>query len=115
MVGPAHARDVCKGLVDGVFFHLGGEAPYDVEHPPGKEAVGLIVGWEDDKPRAEGSCLMEGDTALNPQPFCGIAGAGDNPPLSPRDDGLPFKLRVNGLLTGCKEGVPIDMDNGLGP
>jgi hypothetical protein len=58
---------------------------------------------------------MEGDAALDPQPFCGIAGTGDNPPLSPCDDGLALKLRVNGFLAGCKEGVAIDMDNSLRP
>lgn len=115
MEKPAHARDVRECFVDGVLFHLGGEAPYDGKHPPGKKAVRFIVGGQDNELRAEGLCLMERDAAFDAHSFGGIAGAGHNPPLSSCDDGLPTQFRVNGLLTGCEEGIAVDMDNGLWP
>ena len=85
---PPHPGQVGEGLVDGVLLHLGGEAAHDVEHPPGEEAVGLVVGGEDDQPRADPLRLVEGDPALDPQLLGRVARAGDDPPLAPRDERL---------------------------
>ena len=106
-----HPGQVGEGLVDGILLHLGGEAADDVEHPPGEEAVGLVVGGEDDQPRTDPLRLVEGNPALDPQLFGRVARAGDDPPLAPRDERFPLQLRVDGLFAGGEEGVPVDVED----
>ncbi len=112
---PAHARNVRKGLVNGILLHLGCEAPDDAEHPPGKEAVGFIVGGQNNEIGTENPGLVQRDAPFDTHPLCGIAGAGDDPPFSPRDQGFPPEFGVDGLFAGCEEGVSVDMQDGPGP
>ncbi len=109
--GPPHPGQVGEGLVDRVLLHLGGEAAHDVEHPPGEEAVGLVVGGEDDQPRADPLRLVEGDPPLDPQLFGRVARAGDDSPLASRDERFPLQFRMDHLLAGGEEGVPVDVED----
>jgi hypothetical protein len=112
---PPHSGEVGEGLVDGVLLHLGGEAADDVEHPTGEEAVGLVVGGEDDELRTDPFRLAEGDAPFDPQPLGRIARAGDDPPFAPGDDRLSPEFRMESLLAGGEEGVPVDMEDRLRP
>ena len=115
MQRPPHSRDIGKGFVNGILFHLIGKAPHDVEHPPGEEAVGLIVGRQYDQAGANFFCLMQGDASFDSYLFGGITGAGDYSTFCTGDDWLPSQLGMNGFLTGREECVAVNMNNGLGP
>ena len=56
---------------------------------------------------------MQRDAALDPGPFGGITGAGDNAALAAGDQRLAPKLRMDGLFAGSKKGVAVKM--GYGP
>ena len=113
--GPSQPREIGEGLVDGVLLHLGREAPDDVVHAPRKEAVGLVVRGQHDEPRADLFRLVQGNAPLDPQGLGGVARAGHDPPLAPRDEGLALELRVDRLLAGREEGIAVDVQNGLRP
>jgi hypothetical protein len=58
---------------------------------------------------------MEGDSTLNPHLFGSITGAGDDPTFSTGNNRLTPEFWVDGLFTGRKEGVTVDVKNRLWP
>ena len=54
---------------------------------------------------------MEGNATLDAHRFGGVAGTGDDPPFPTGNNRFPSQFGVNGLFSGGKEGIPIDMKN----
>ncbi len=112
---PPEAGEIDKGLVDGVFLDIGREPPHDLEHPYGKEAVGLVVGRQDHRVGTELLHLGEAYAALHAARLCFVARGRHDPALLAGDHRPALELRVDRLLAGCKERIGIEMEDGLRP
>ncbi len=112
---PPQAGYIGKGLVYRVFLDLGGEAPDDVEHPPGKNTVGLIIRREDYEAGAHPARLVQGHPPLHAHFFRRVARAGHDPALAAGDEGLPPQIGIDGFLDGGEKCVAVYMQNGLRP
>jgi len=113
--GPAQAGEVHKCLVNGIFFNVRRKAPEYPEHAHGEEAVGLIVGWKDHGIRADLFDIREPYPPLDTPRLCLIACSCHNAPLFSGYDRPSPEFRVYCLLAGRKEGVCVNMQDGLRP
>ena len=115
VVGPPEACQVHEGLVDGVFLNVRGEAPQDLEHAHGKEAVGLVIRRQDDRVGAKLLHVREPHATRYAAGLGLVRGSGHDAALLAGDDRTALQLRVDGLLAGSEEGVGVEMHDGLGP
>ncbi len=93
----------------------GREAPEYLEHPDGKEAVGLIVRREDDGIGTDLLHLEEPHPPRDPPGLCLVACGRHDPALLAGDDGFTPELWMDRLLAGGKEGIGIQMEDRLRP
>ena len=109
------AGEVHKRLVYGVFLNVRRKTPENPEHPHRKQAVCLIIRGDNDRIRADLPDLEEPHAPLHAARLCLITGSSHNAPLLPCYDRSSPEFRVHSLFAGSKEGVGINVEDGLGP
>lgn len=105
----AQSSNIAECFVNGILFHIRCKTPHDVEHPSGKEAVGLVIWRQDNEIRTDDFCLIQRKASGNSHFLGGITGAGHNAPFSACYHGFPFQLGMNQLFAGGKEGVTVSI------
>ena len=113
--GPAQAGEVHECLVNGIFFNIRGKSPEYPEHAHGEEAVGLVIGWKDHGIRADFFDIGKPCASLDTPCFRLITCGRHNAPLFPGYYRPSPEFRMYGLFAGRKEGISVNMQDGLWP
>ena len=93
----------------------GENLPQDLEHADREEAVGLVVGGQDDGVGAELLHVPEPHPALHAPGLGLVARRGHDAALLAGDHGPAAQLGVDRLLAGREKGVGVQVEDGPGP
>ena len=108
------SREIRETFINTVLLDVRGIAAHDRKHPFRQQAVGFIIGREEDYLRTVAFDLRDPHAPRDPTGLGLIAHRGGNPPFFPGDDGFAFQGRVPRLFTGRKKRIGVDMHNGPG-
>ena len=87
-VHTAHASEIRKTFVDGIFFDARCVAAYDFVHARGENTVGLVVRRQNHSVGDKPAHFEEPHAAFHPEPLCLIGTRRYDATLFARDDGL---------------------------
>ena len=111
---PTQAGHIGEAFVYRILFHLRRIAPDNGEEALGEQTIGLIVGGQDHRLRADFPDVGEPHATRHPARFGLIAHRGGDAALFAGHHRPPLELRTAGLLAGGKERVAINMQDGAG-
>src|SRR5512139_221811 len=112
---PPQAGKIYECLIYRIFLDVWREAPEYLEHPDGKEAVGLVIRRDDYGVRADLLHIIEAHTPRYPFRLRLVAGRRDDPPLLAGYYRPSPEFRMHSLLAGRKKGIGIQMEDRLRP
>ena len=107
-------RDIGKTLINTVLLDVRGIAAHNREHPFRQQAIGFIIGREEDHLRTAAFDLRDPHAPRDPTGLRFIAHRGGNPSFLPGDDRFAFQDRVPRLFAGRKKRIAVNMQNSPG-